>query len=118
MKTVDENEGKAAVIWILGEYGDTIQEAPYILETFIDNYDMNEDSVRLELLTASMKLLFKRPPEMQKMLGRLLEQATNDSRVDIRDRSLMYYRLLQTSIAEAKRVVSCPRVAAEDVLEE
>merc|ERR1719233_938598 len=79
---------------------------------------MNEDSVRLELLTASMKLFFKRPPEMQKMLGRLLESSIADSRVHIKDRAMMYYRLLKTSISEAQRVVSCPPVPVEEVVEE
>ena len=31
--------------------------------------------VKLHLLTAAMKLFFKRPPECQEMLGRLLEYA-------------------------------------------
>lgn len=64
-------QGKAAVVWIIGEYGDLISSAPYLLEPLIDSY--NEEvsaSVRIELLSASMKLFFKRPPEVQKMLGR------------------------------------------------
>lgn len=37
---------------------------------------MDEESsveVKLQLLTATMKMFFKRPPECQEMLGRLLE---------------------------------------------
>lgn len=32
------NQGKAAIIWMIGEYGDLIRSAPYILEPLIDSY--------------------------------------------------------------------------------
>jgi hypothetical protein len=34
--------------------------------------------VKMQLLTAAMKLFFKRPPQMQSMLGRLLAAAVED----------------------------------------
>jgi len=34
---------------------------------------------KLHLLSAAMKLFFKRPPEMVAMLGRLLSRAVNDN---------------------------------------
>lgn len=50
-------------------------------------------AVKLELLTAATKLFFKRPPEMHKMLGRLLAAATNDtSSQDVHDRSVFGVR--------------------------
>jgi AP-4 complex subunit beta-1 len=64
-------QGKSAVIWIIGEYGDLISSAPYLLEPLIDAYNEEVSSaVRIELLSAAMKLFFKRPPEVQSMLGR------------------------------------------------
>lgn len=94
--------GKAAVVWIIGEYGDLIATAPYLLEPLIDTYtDEAASAVRLELLTATMKLFFKRPPESQKMLGRLLQSAVSDvTNIDVRDRALLYYRLLQHDVHE------------------
>ena len=61
------------------EYGELVIEAPYMLERIIHRYD-EETSVliKLQLLTATMKLFFKRPPEMQLMLGRLLELVLNE----------------------------------------
>ena len=107
LKLVSEPEGKAAVIWMIGEYGDLIRMAPYILEPLIEVYDEESSYfVRTELLAASMKLFFKRPPEMQKMLGRLLRKAMQDSsNVDCKDRALFYYRLLQHDVLEAARIV-------------
>ena len=53
-----------------------------------------------------MKLFFKRPPEMQHMLGRLLSYGIADSTsCNIRDKALFYYRMLSTDINKAKDVV-------------
>lgn len=52
-----------------------------------------------------MKLFFKRAPEMQPVLGRLLRKALDDtSNVDVRDRALLYYRLLRSHFPEAKQM--------------
>jgi vesicle coat complex subunit len=115
---IDDTEGKLAVIWMIGEYGDAIEDAPYILEPFIDSFgDESSSEVRLGLLTTTTKLFFKRPPEVKAMLGRLFKTAIEDvSRVDVRDRALVYYRLLQVDVNEAMRVVNCPKVALESAI--
>eukprot|EP01027_Heterolobosea_sp_BB2_P010595 GEZU01015533.1.p1 GENE.GEZU01015533.1~~GEZU01015533.1.p1 ORF type:complete len:180 (+),score=61.01 GEZU01015533.1:42-581(+) len=53
-----------------------------------------------------MKLFFRRAPEMHKMLGRLLSDAVADySHADVRDRALLYYRMLTKNPDEAQRVI-------------
>eukprot|EP00457_Paulinella_chromatophora_P002126 gb/GEZN01002130.1/.p1 GENE.gb/GEZN01002130.1/~~gb/GEZN01002130.1/.p1 ORF type:complete len:811 (-),score=160.01 gb/GEZN01002130.1/:195-2393(-) len=117
LKTVQdiEEDGKIAILWMIGEYGDTINSAPYILEPLVEAWDEEESNlVRLELLSATTKLFFKRPPEVQAMLGRLLKKAIEDlSRIDVRDRALLYYRLLRLDVQEAARVVNCPKVVVD-----
>lgn len=105
--------GKASVVWMLGEFGESIPEAPYVLEALIDDVDKETSPiVKLELLTASMKVFFKRPPECQAMLGHLLEYCIEQEyNMDIRDRALLYYRLLETDVNKAKEVICCPRSA-------
>ncbi|RHY84951.1 hypothetical protein DYB31_013381 [Aphanomyces astaci] len=77
---VDHAPAKCAVIWMLGEFGQDLRRAPYVLERLIDSFaDEIAPSVLLELLSASLKLFFKRPPEMQSMLGRLLQAAMDES---------------------------------------
>jgi len=119
LKSIEETEGKVAVIWMIGEYGDTINEAPYILEPLIDNFDDEPSSaVRMELLTATMKLFFKRPPELQAMLGRLLSKAVLDvAKIDVRDRALLYYRLLSFDVHEAARIVNCSKNIVDSFVE-
>jgi len=107
LKFIADSEGKASVIWMIGEFGESINEAPYVIEKLINDYDNLKDvAVKNALLTATMKLFFKRPPECQAMLGRLLAAATNDvSSQDLHDRALMYHRILQTSPQIAEGVV-------------
>lgn len=38
-KNVQEPKAKAALIWMLGEYAQDMQDAPYVLEGLIDNWD-------------------------------------------------------------------------------
>jgi len=85
----------------------------------IDGINEEQSSeVRMELLSSTVKLFFKRPPEISGMLGRLLKQSLADtSRIDVRDRALMYYRLLRLDVHEAARVVHCPKVIVDKFAE-
>lgn len=104
LKRVEDPNAKAVLVWILGEFGENVVEAPYLLEHIIDGYAEEQSvPIKLNVLTAAMKLFFKRPPEMQAMLGRLFSTAINETgNQDLHDRSLLYYRLLTTDISAAK----------------
>ncbi|KAL3920464.1 MAG: hypothetical protein SGILL_003250 [Bacillariaceae sp.] len=98
LRYVQEASGKASIIWLLGECSDIVNDAPYALEKLVDNYDNLKDvQVKQNLLNATMKMFFARPPEVQRMLGRLLMKVTDDvSSQDLHDRGLLYYRLLKS----------------------
>lgn len=104
---VSAPHGRSAAIWIVGRWGDEIVNAPYMLESLIDTYsDESSPEVKLALLTASTRLFFKRPPEMQAMLGRLFQAALDDSaNADVRDRALVYFRLLRRDVKLARTVI-------------
>jgi AP-4 complex subunit beta-1 len=114
IRRVEDEHAKASLIWMLGEFGGNILEAPYALETIIDNYEEEVSvAIKLQILTASMKMFFQRPPEMQAMLGRLLKHAMNDtSNQDLHDRSLLYYRLLTGDINSAASLFACGAVCS------
>ena len=123
LKYVKEGAGKASIIYLLGECGDIVSEAPYALEKLIDSYDTIKDvAVKHALLNATMKMFFARPPEVQRMLGSLLHAATDDvSSQDLHDRALLYYRLLKSG-ADPKTILqpvistnsTIPKLFAED----
>ncbi|KAE8698440.1 Beta-adaptin-like protein A [Hibiscus syriacus] len=46
-KNVQEPKAKAALIWMLGEYSQDMQDAPYILESLVENWD-EEHSAELD----------------------------------------------------------------------
>eukprot|EP00163_Fabomonas_tropica_P026258 TRINITY_DN4741_c1_g2_i1.p1 TRINITY_DN4741_c1_g2~~TRINITY_DN4741_c1_g2_i1.p1 ORF type:complete len:735 (+),score=210.81 TRINITY_DN4741_c1_g2_i1:45-2207(+) len=119
LSTIDEAEAKVAMVWMLGEYAEHLDEAPYMLEPFIDNFEEEQSpAVRMQVLTTAMKAFFKRPPECQAMLGRLLMTATNDiSHSDVHDRAMLYYRLLAHDVDEAARVVNCFKQPIETFIE-
>ncbi|KAK1284825.1 Beta-adaptin-like protein A [Acorus calamus] len=111
-KNVQEPKAKAALIWMLGEYSQDMIDAPYILESLVENWEEEHDAeVRLHLLTAVMKCFFRRSPETQKVLGAALAVGLADSHQDVHDRALFYYRLLQYDVAVAERVVNPPKQA-------
>jgi len=56
-----EPEAKAAAIWILGEYAEKVDKAEELLVAF-DFLD-EPDTVKLQLLTAAVKLFLKKPEE-------------------------------------------------------
>eukprot|EP00559_Dactyliosolen_fragilissimus_P003996 CAMPEP_0184858358 /NCGR_PEP_ID=MMETSP0580-20130426/3480_1 /TAXON_ID=1118495 /ORGANISM="Dactyliosolen fragilissimus" /LENGTH=1088 /DNA_ID=CAMNT_0027354473 /DNA_START=179 /DNA_END=3445 /DNA_ORIENTATION=+ len=112
LKYMKESAGKTSIVYLLGECGDIVPEAPYAIEKLIDSYDkIKQPSVKIALLITTMKLFFLRAPETQHMLGRLLAKATEDvSSQDLHDRALLYYRLLCTTnnndLSVVKNVVS------------
>mmetsp|Transcript_24163 Transcript_24163/g.62817 ORF Transcript_24163/g.62817 Transcript_24163/m.62817 type:complete len:701 (+) Transcript_24163:309-2411(+) len=104
---ISEPQARAAFIWLLGEHGKGIQDAPYLLEAVSENLGEQTRFVKLAMLNSCMKLFFQRPPECQRLLGCVLKSGSSDQDQDVQDRVLMYYRLLQHSTDAAARVV-CP----------
>jgi hypothetical protein len=62
-----------ALIWLLGQFGEHLDEAPYLLEDFVEHAAEQPPLVRLQLLTSCTRLFFVRSPEMQRVLGRLFQ---------------------------------------------
>lgn len=106
MDDIDEPGGRVALAYLLGEFGEVVPEAPYVLEPALASFEEEPDPrVRLELLTAAAKLFFKRPPEMRAMLQNALQAGCLDADQDVHDRAVMYVRLLARDPDAAARVV-------------
>lgn len=117
---VTSNEGKIAIIWICGEYGEIIINSPYILEMYIKKVNPNDSlDVSFALLSASVKLFLKRAPEMHKSLEYLFtiifEQADS---ADLIDRAGFYYRLLEISPIIAGQIVNSGKKCIEQFYED
>ncbi|XP_049735982.1 AP-4 complex subunit beta-1 [Elephas maximus indicus] len=110
-ENIQDSEGKQALIWLLGVHGERIPNAPYVLEDFVENVKSETFSaVKMELLTALLRLFLSRPAECQDMLGRLLYYCIEEEKdMAVRDRGLFYYRLLLAGIDEVKQILCSPK---------
>ncbi|GLI59252.1 hypothetical protein VaNZ11_001098 [Volvox africanus] len=105
---ITEPAARAAFTWILGQFGGLVQDAPYLLEPFVDGFASEDSSVRLAVLTAAAQLFFRRPAEMKTILGAALSAGIADRHADVHDRALMYFRLLRADAGAAEKVVAPP----------
>jgi vesicle coat complex subunit len=116
LDSLDEPEAKAAMIWVIGQYADRIENADVLLEDFLDTFMDEPVEVQLALLTATVKLFIQRPTKGQALVPKVLGWATKDAdNPDVRDRGYMYWRLLSSDPATARRVVmgEKPPITAE-----
>ncbi|KAJ9613725.1 hypothetical protein H2204_014688 [Knufia peltigerae] len=113
---LDEPEAKAAIIWIIGEYADRIDNADTLLQDYLSTFHEEPIEVQLSLLTATVKLFLHRPTKGSSIVPQVLKWCTEETDdPDLRDRGFMYWRLLSTDPAAAKKVVmgSKPPITAE-----
>ncbi|KAK4498870.1 hypothetical protein PRZ48_009380 [Zasmidium cellare] len=116
LDSLDEPEAKAAMIWVIGQYADRIDNSEVLLEDFLDSWDDETHEVQLALLTATVKLFIQRPSKGQDLVPKVLKWATEDTdNPDLRDRGYMYWRLLSSNPAAAKGIVmgEKPAITAE-----
>ncbi|KAM4610404.1 AP-4 complex subunit beta-1 [Polymixia lowei] len=106
-ETLQDSQGRQALLWLLGVYGERVSSAPYVLEAFIDSVRSEVSlGVKMELLTAAVRLFLCRPAETQDMLGRLLHFCIEEETdMCVRDQALLYYRLLHCGIEETRKVL-------------
>eukprot|EP01017_Pseudomicrothorax_dubius_P016527 TRINITY_DN1875_c0_g2_i3.p1 TRINITY_DN1875_c0_g2~~TRINITY_DN1875_c0_g2_i3.p1 ORF type:complete len:803 (-),score=273.94 TRINITY_DN1875_c0_g2_i3:134-2542(-) len=122
IESVSETEAKVALLWILGEYAQEIEEAPYILEYFIGNLKEGDESQRYKhaLLAATVKTFVKKPPETYEALASLLNAILNNENedIDLKDRAAFYVRVLQTSVDDYKNFATKPAIGIDSFVED
>jgi AP-1 complex subunit beta-1 len=115
LESLDEPEAKAAMIWIVGEYAERIENRNELLEHWLDSFHEEPSSVQLQLLTATVKTCLKVPNASRDLVQRVLKVATDEcNNPDLRDRGYMYWRLLTSNAELAKRVVLSERPKISD----
>lgn len=115
LTSLTEPGSKAAMIWIIGEYAEKIDNAGESLQFFIDSFEDEDTSVKLQLVTAVVKLFLKKPKQTKAMVKRILEMATEESDdADLKDRGYVYWRLLSADPKAAKAVVLAEKAIISD----
>ncbi len=116
LDSLDEPEAKAAMIWVIGQYADRIENSEILLEDFLDSWQDETHEVQLALLTATVKLFIQRPTVAENLVPKVLKWATEETdNPDLRDRGYMYWRLLSSQPEAAKGIVmgQKPAITAE-----
>jgi len=116
LDSLDEPEAKAAMVWVIGEYADRIENSDVLLDDFLYSFADEPVEVQLALLTATVKLFIQRPTKGQELVPKVLKWATEETdNPDLRDRGYMYWRMLSTDPELAKKVVmgTKPSITAE-----
>lgn len=117
LDSLDEPEAKAAMIWIIGEYADRIDNSDVLLDDFLFSFKDETYDVQLALLTATVKLYLLRPTVGGELVPKVLKWATEETdHPDLRERGFFYWRLLSYhDTGAAKRIVMAtkPAITAE-----
>ncbi|KAJ3485671.1 hypothetical protein NLI96_g4792 [Meripilus lineatus] len=134
LDALEEPESKAAMIWIVGQFADKIDNADELMDdltfTFLEEpvevcepdgvffafimVNLYALQVQLALLTASVKLfIYKSQSETSKALvHKVLKWTTEEvDNPDLRDRGFMYWRLLAINPAVAGEIVLAEKPA-------
>lgn len=116
---LDEPEARAAMVWIIGEYAERIENADELLEQFLESFPEEPAPVQLQLVTAAVKLFLKKPTERpQQLIQLVLTYATQETdNPDLRDRAYIYWRLLSTDPEAAKDIVLAEKPVISDARE-
>jgi vesicle coat complex subunit len=118
---IDEPESQAAMVWILGEYADRIDNVQDILKGYVDSFLEEPSQVQLQILTACVKLYIKKPALSggQNLIHSVLQTATTKcDTADIRDRAYIYWRLLSSDTSVAKDVVLSEKPPIDSTIDE
>ena len=120
LEIASDDEGKAAIIWMIGEFGEEISDSPYIIESIISNLNANENlQITHAVLSATVKLFLKRAPEMKEILANLYSKLLAEcDNPDVMDRAGFYYQLLQHSPATANEMLNCEKYPILNFLED
>lgn len=105
---IDEPDAKAALVWIIGEYADKIENSAEQLAACLESFSDDVPAVKFQILTAIVKLFLKKPDsaEAQRIVQIVLEKATKESdNADLRDRAFIYWRLLSSQDTDASCAV-------------
>jgi len=124
MDALDESESKAAIVWILGQFANRIDNADELLDdlcyTFLEeNVEVSfffheglpsdaREQVQLALLTATVKLFIYKPTSdrAKELVHKVLKWATEEvDNPDLRDRGFVYWRMLAINPSAAKDIV-------------
>ena len=106
LSAIDEPEAKSSMIWIVGQYSDRIENSLDVLTDFYSKWDEEPFNVRLSILVAIVKSFFYKPKQFEPLVKDVLKRCSEScDHPDLRDRGLMYWRMISKNPKKAKAIV-------------
>jgi vesicle coat complex subunit len=103
---IQEPRAKVAGIWIPGEYCHVIEQVDALLDPFLDTFHDKSPLVQLQILSSLVKVFLDKPDSTCDQLQFVLRDSTKDGNVpDLRNRALLYWRLLSGDQLTTKNIV-------------
>ena len=110
LEALDEPEAKAAMVWILGQYAERIDNSGELIDSFLATFLEESYPVQLELLTASVKYFLKVKNASHGTLVKVLNMCTEESEnPDLRDRAFVLWRLLSIDPEACRKMMIGPK---------
>ena len=99
------------MVWIVGEYGDRIDNAVDLMLNFSSNFKDEAKKVQLAILNASVKLFLKvESGGAEELVQDVLKMSTDESdNPDLRNRGYIYWRMLSSNPELAKKIILCEK---------
>ena len=106
VESVKEPRARAALVWILGEYCGLIEKVDLLIDPFLDTFHDEEPEVQLQIITAFVKIYLEKIDDTKDQLQFVFNESTKETVLpDVRNRSMIFWRLLSMDQAAARRVV-------------
>jgi AP-1 complex subunit beta-1 len=110
LRQLDNKAARAAMVWIVGEYGHRIDNAVDLMLHFSENFNDESKDVQMAILTASVKLYLRLEDDAEDLVTKVLKLATDDSdNPDLRNRGYIYWRMLSSDPEAAKQIILCEK---------
>jgi vesicle coat complex subunit len=107
LEFLKEPRAKAAAIWILGEYCHLIDNIDLLMDPFLDTFHDEPPLVQLATLSSLVKIFCDKPDATRDQLQFVLAEATKPGGVpDVKNRALIYWRILSADVSMAKDIMS------------
>lgn len=110
LKSLDDIEARAAMVWIIGEYGQRIDNSIQLITHFSESFKDEAKQVQMAIVTAAVKLYLKLEDEAEELVSQVLKLATDESdNPDLRNRGYIYWRMLSEDPEAAKQIILCEK---------
>jgi len=98
LKQLDNEDARSAMVWIIGEYCDRIDNSVILMMNFTDNFQDEPRKVQISILNACVKMYMKLSDPAEELVMAVLKQATEEGdNPDLRNRAFIYWRMLSTN---------------------